>query len=152
MLAGIEGWPGEVHRYFPEWAARPPLRDGVLHEADRNSYLAGGYAEEFGYDRQPDQPADLAHLDGEPERSEEWRMQLGALHPGYPERARPLDWELYRLFESAFRPTNPSVPRARPAVEFRVIRMTGLKARSAARPVLRWKAFLIRRRAMGRPM
>src|SRR6185437_1945232 len=36
----------EDHRFFPEWADRPPSTES-LHEADRNSYLAGGYAEEF---------------------------------------------------------------------------------------------------------
>ena len=39
---------GEYRRYFPDWTHRS-LRVGEELEADHNSYLAGGYAEEFGY-------------------------------------------------------------------------------------------------------
>ena len=44
--------PNEVHRYFPEWADRP-ASTGPLLESDHNSYLAGGYSEEFGYRVRP---------------------------------------------------------------------------------------------------
>src|SRR5690242_3515000 len=75
----------EVHRYFPEWADRVP-QAGVQVEADRNSYLAGGYAEEFGYLEQRGTRAALP-LIGDPERSLLWHAHVGGLHPGYPECA-----------------------------------------------------------------
>jgi hypothetical protein len=84
------GWAEVTHRYFPEWADRP-ARKGVPRESDRNSYMAGGYAEEFGYRTQPGLPAPAPPLAGDPERSRQWRAQIGALHPGYPECAKPLD-------------------------------------------------------------
>jgi hypothetical protein len=86
----------EIHRYFPEWADRP-VKDGVPWESDRNSYSAGGYAEEFGYSAQPGQPAPAKPLRGDPEASRQWRTQTGALHPGYPECSRPLDRDLLRF-------------------------------------------------------
>jgi hypothetical protein len=81
---------GEVHCYFPEWADRPDSA-GPIHEADHNSYLAGGYAEEFGYHLRPDSPPVFPPLIGDPDRSREWSVQLGCLHPGYPECPRPAD-------------------------------------------------------------
>lgn len=80
----------EIHRYFPEWADLPTGRD-PLREADRNSYLAGGYADEFGYGTEPHHPAAILPLDGDPESSGLWREQIGALHPGYPQCPKPLD-------------------------------------------------------------
>lgn len=80
----------EDHRFFPEWADRPPSAES-LHEADRNSYLAGGYAEEFGHGVQ--QTILAAHMPPAEEGSE-WRVQIGGLHPGYPECPRPLDRDL----------------------------------------------------------
>lgn len=80
----------EDHRFFPEWADRPPSTES-LHEADRNSYLAGGYAEEFGHGVRETLPA--AHTPPAEEDSE-WRVQIGGLHPGYPECPRPRDREL----------------------------------------------------------
>lgn len=80
----------EVHRYFPEWADRPDSA-GPLLEADRNSYLAGGYSEEFGYRVRPDHPPVFPLLIGDPECSREWGVQSGCLHPGYPECPRPAD-------------------------------------------------------------
>lgn len=80
----------EDHRFFPEWADRPPSTES-LHEADRNSYLAGGYAEEFGHGVQQTMPA--AHTPPAEEDSE-WRVQIGGLHPGYPECPRPCDRDL----------------------------------------------------------
>lgn len=82
--------PEEVHRYFPEWADRPESV-GLLREADHNSYLAGGYSEEFGYRVRPDRPPIFPLLLEDPERSDEWCVQIGCLHPGYPECARPAD-------------------------------------------------------------
>ena len=79
-----------MHRYFPEWADRPSGPD-AQHEAERNSYLAGGYADEFGYGAYPDGPPAIAPLDGDPESSALWREQIGALHPGYPQCPKPLD-------------------------------------------------------------
>ena len=77
------------HRFFPEWADRPPSAES-LREADRNSYLAGGYAEEFGHGVR-ETPA-AAHTPAE--EDSEWRVQIGGLHPGYPECPRPCDREL----------------------------------------------------------
>jgi len=80
----------ESRCYFPEWADRPPAATR-LHEADHNSYLAGGYAEEFGYHIRRERPPILPALIGDPERSREWRVQADGLHPGYPECPRPAD-------------------------------------------------------------
>lgn len=80
----------EIHRYFPEWADRPSGPD-AQHESDRNSYLAGGYADEFGYGAHPGGRPAIAPLDGDPESSRLWREQIGALHPGYPQCPKPLD-------------------------------------------------------------
>lgn len=85
----------ETHRYFPEWADRP-IGPEPQHEADRNSYLAGGYADEFGYGTPTGRPPAIAPLDGDPERSALWREQIGALHPGYPECPKPADRLLER--------------------------------------------------------
>jgi hypothetical protein len=85
-------WSSEFHRYFPEWADRP-TRAGAQREADRNSYLAGGYAEEFGYLTQRERWPAISPLAGDPERCKLWRAQVGALHPGYPECPTPLDRE-----------------------------------------------------------
>lgn len=80
----------EDHRYFPEWADRPGLR-GPLVEADHNSYLAGGYSEEFGYHLSADRPLVFAPLDEDPDSSRFWYVQITGLHPGYPECGRPED-------------------------------------------------------------
>ena len=80
----------ETQRYFPEWADRFE-RAAVEAESDRNSYSAGGYAEEFGYRAQPGLPLPARLLAGQPEGGKLWSAQRGALHPGYPECARPLD-------------------------------------------------------------
>ena len=79
----------EDHCYFPEWADIP-VGGGTLHELDRNSYLAGGYAEEFGH-RAPHADAPASSIPAE--SAEDWRLQTGCLHPGYPECPRPLDRE-----------------------------------------------------------
>ena len=79
----------ELHRYFPEWADRPATVGRQL-EADRNSYLAGGYAEEVGYREQRGYRA-IGRLDGDPENSYLWHAAIGGLHPGYPEYATPRD-------------------------------------------------------------
>lgn len=83
-------YPDEVHRYFPEWADRPEAVDALL-EAEHNSYLAGGYSEEFGYRVRADRPSVFPLLHGNPERTRLWCVQIGCLHPGYPECARPHD-------------------------------------------------------------
>ncbi len=99
------GYLSEVHRYFPEWADRPVGPD-AQHEADRNSYLAGGYADEFGYGSPLGWPQAMPPLDGDPEDSRLWREQIGALHPGYPECPKPLD-----RFGGAM-PAEPPIARA----------------------------------------
>jgi len=80
----------DLHRYFPEWADRPPGPD-AQHESDRNSYLAGGYADEFGYGAGGGRPPAIPALAGDPEGGKLWREQIGGLHPGYPECPKPLD-------------------------------------------------------------
>lgn len=87
------GSVSDIHRYFPEWADRPVGPD-VQHESDRNSYLAGGYADEFGYGADAGRPPAISPLAGDPEESPWWREQIGALHPGYPQCPKPLDRDL----------------------------------------------------------
>ena len=75
-------------RYFPDWIRRP-LRAGEAQEADHNSYLAGGYAEEFGYLA----PAESAR--GVPlpagELPDDYRLiQWAGVHSGYPLRPYPI--------------------------------------------------------------
>ena len=83
----------EDRRYFPDWTEPlPEVREEI--EADHNSYLAGGYAEEFGYRAQPGASRGVPVLDGElPEESEEWHHQAGSTHPGYPIQPRPLAFD-----------------------------------------------------------
>lgn len=78
------------HVYFPEWADRPTVAARLL-EADNNSYLAGGYSEEFGYHDRPELPPIFPTLDGVPEQSQLWSVQIEGLHPGYPECPNPHD-------------------------------------------------------------
>jgi hypothetical protein len=80
----------EERRYFPDWSTRlTEVREEV--EADHNSYLAGGYAEEFGYRAQPGSSRGVPLLDGElPEETMEWYAQAGVTHPGYPITPRPV--------------------------------------------------------------
>ncbi len=85
----------EDHRYFPEWADRPGI-PGPLVEADHNSYLAGGYSEEFGYYVSVDRPPVFAPLTGDPDGSRLWYVQIAGLHPGYPECGRPDDRDCLR--------------------------------------------------------
>lgn len=109
-----------IHRYFPEWADRPSGPDTTQREAERNSYLAGGYADEFGYGAYPDMTPEIAPLDGEPEDSRFWREQIGALHPGYPQCPKPLDRYLLQTPREAFSAGRlRGEPRA--SVGFRVI-------------------------------
>jgi len=79
----------EQRSYFPDWTLRLPEYREEL-EADHNSYLAGGYAEEFGYWAHPGASRGVRVFDGEPpEDSVEWFGQAGAMHPGYPIRPYP---------------------------------------------------------------
>src|SRR5581483_9122326 len=100
------------------------------HEADRNSYLAGGYADEFGYGASPGGLPAIAPLAGDPESSRLWREQIGALHPGYPECPKPVDRELPDTQRETFL-TRRSRPEPTPALRFRVIQVT---PRSGRRP------------------
>ena len=84
------GYLNEDHRYFPEWADLPGM-PGPPAEADHNSYLSGGYSEEFGYHVSVDRPPVFAPLDGDPDDSRLWYVQITGLHPGYPECGRPDD-------------------------------------------------------------
>jgi hypothetical protein len=81
---------GEQRRYFPDWTDLS-LENCPELEADRNSYLAGGYAEEFGYRATLSSSRGVPLLDDEPpELSIEWHSQARAMHPGYPLRAHPI--------------------------------------------------------------
>jgi hypothetical protein len=107
----------EIHRYFPEWADRP-VKDGLQRESDRNSYSAGGYAEEFGYAAQPGLPAPARPLNGDVECSKWWHFQIGALHPGYPECPRPLDRDsVGRAAEASSSPKSIATQRAPDSLE-----------------------------------
>lgn len=87
---------GEQRRYFPDWTARP-LEPRPELEADHNSYLAGGYAEEFGYRSAPGSSRGVPVLDGEsPEECVEWQGQARATHPGYPIRPHPFQIDFDR--------------------------------------------------------
>jgi hypothetical protein len=59
-------------------------------EADHNSYLAGGYAEEFGYMATDEWSRGVPVLEEPPDRSRKRRGQAQMTHPGYPLRAHPL--------------------------------------------------------------
>jgi hypothetical protein len=79
----------EPRRYFPDWTCCPlPLGREV--EADHNSYLAGGYAEEFGYTASAEWSRGVPVLDEPPDRARQRRGQAYMTHPGYPLRAHPL--------------------------------------------------------------
>jgi hypothetical protein len=85
---------GEQRRYFPDWTDCLPSRFPEL-ESDHNSYLAGGYAEEFGYRALPGFSSGIPVLDEEdPEISPERYAQARATHPGYPLKPCPLAGEL----------------------------------------------------------
>lgn len=84
----------EQHRYFPDWTLRS-LMSGPEIEAEDNSYLAGGYAEEFGYRARFGYSPTVSELDGDvPEFCREQRSQASPVHPGYPLKAQPITNEL----------------------------------------------------------
>ncbi|MFI4909157.1 MAG: hypothetical protein ACHQHL_13770 [Steroidobacterales bacterium] len=126
------GFVSEIHRYFPEWADRPVGPD-TQQEADRNSYLAGGYADEFGYGAHAGGPPAIDPLTGDPENSRLWREQVGALHPGYPQCPKPLDRYGLEPPPAVFVPRR-SREAPRDVVGFRVIQIgpPGRKARKQA--------------------
>lgn len=74
----------EQRSYFPDWTPCLPSVSEEL-EAEHNAYLAGGYAEEFGYLAQAGASRGVPIVDGEPpEECAEWRCAAAAMHPGYP--------------------------------------------------------------------
>jgi hypothetical protein len=80
----------EYRRYFPDWTHHS-LRVGAELEADHNSYLAGGYAEEFGYLAQNGSSRGVPVFDGEsPDDCAQRLVQGAAMHPGYPLRPYPV--------------------------------------------------------------
>jgi hypothetical protein len=99
----------EYRRYFPDWTCQS-LVAGEELEADHNSYLAGGYAEEFGYLAQADSSRGVPVLDGEsPDDCAVRLVQWAALHPGYPLRAYPIGPD---GAPSAARPATYATPNA----------------------------------------
>lgn len=80
----------EYRRYFPDWTHRS-LRNGEELEADHNSYLAAGYAEEFGYLAQAESSRGVPLIDGESPDDYALRLvQRAGMHPGYPLRPCPV--------------------------------------------------------------
>lgn len=152
LQESAESATGEVHCYFPEWADRPQSA-GTASESSQNSYMAGGYAEEFGYLSCMSYPPVLPILDGDPEHSSLWHVQMGGLHPGYPECARPLD----RIHSGADIASVPGRHFSQPSANFR---FEGTEVRFTAVPVRRddrvtatyagswWRAWRILRRGM----
>lgn len=143
-----------IRWYFPEWADRP-AQDGTPQESDRNSYMAGGYAEEFGYHAQRGAPHAFMTTDGDPERSRFWGVQIEGLHPGYPESPRPLDRAGQRGdFAAAQAQSPPVLPSHTLPAGFTIIRVGehGRSLRNHLWPAAlnsRWKEFRIRRREFG---
>src|SRR5262245_48425908 len=80
----------EYRRYSPDWTHRS-LRGGEELEADHNSYLAGGYAEEFGYLAQNGFSRGVPLIDRESPDDYALRLvQQAGMHPGYPLRPYPV--------------------------------------------------------------
>lgn len=156
--------PDEVHRFFPEWADRPEAR-GLFLESERNSYLAGGYSEEFGYRTPAGGSGVFPLLRGDPELCSQWRVEIGCLHPGYPECPRPFDRGRFGLESGCGRdhpegqPEKPlrdgsssghaavksGVTNVVPVARSAELRGDGLPARLATI----WIRFRIRRRQLG---
>ena len=144
----------ETHRYFPEWADRP-IGPETQYEADRNSYLAGGYADEFGYGTPTGRPPAIAPLEGDPERSRLWGEQIGALHPGYPQCPKPADRLLEPSADGALA-QKPGMDELRKGFAaqagFRIIRVGSRDRAATGHPALRFGVIsflaerLIRRR------
>jgi hypothetical protein len=59
---------------------RPSACTLELHACERNSCLAAGYAEQFGYRAR--RSGSIAPHSAESDL--EWRVRVGAPHPGYP--------------------------------------------------------------------
>lgn len=80
----------EYRRYFPDWTHRS-LRVGEELEADHNSYLAGGYAEEFGYLARAEASRGVPLIDEESPDDYALRLVEGSgMHPGYPLKPYPV--------------------------------------------------------------
>jgi hypothetical protein len=149
----------ETCRYFPDWADRPAT-EGTYREADRNSYAAGGYAEEFGYLAHRDWRAAPALVE-DPEGCDRWHIYIDGLHPGYPERPRPF----YRDSEptcgdgasdaggAARRHAVGVVSRPQPIGRFATIRVGAPRRLLAREPIAslisKWNQLRIRRRHFG---
>lgn len=121
----------EDHRYFPEWADRPEIQEPAV-EADHNSYLAGGYSEEFGYHVSVDRPPVFAPLEEDPDGSRLWYVQITGFHPGYPECGRPDDRDGQRTRTARILSGDSAASSREPPRPIRVIRV-GERARNATR-------------------
>jgi|SRR5215469_8832395 len=146
----IEDWSqnrsaAPTHRYFPEWADLP-YRDGSPPESDRNSYSAGGYAEEFGYSLQSGLTALAPTLEDETESSPARLLLIGCLHPGYPERARPLGQDEGLASAGVTVASTRHSESAAHRDEFKVIRVDQRRQGSLVALPRAWKAFFIRLR------
>lgn len=90
----------EPRRYFPDWT-RCLFPSGRELEADHNSYLAGGYAEEFGYTATEEWSRGVPVPDGPPDRYRMKRGQAQLTHPGYPLRPHPFTGGMRRRAASS---------------------------------------------------
>lgn len=101
----------EYRRYFPDWTRRS-LAAGEELEANHNSYLAGGYAEEFGYLARPGFSRGVPLIDGEPPDDGDYRLvQRAGVHPGYPLRPHPVSVDREQAARSrAPAPSSSGVP------------------------------------------
>ena len=147
-----------IHRYFPEWADRP-VREGTPPESERNSYSAGGYAEEFGYSWQSGLPAPPATFEADPEGSRQWRAFIGCLHPGYPECPKPFAHDGYGADPYASDAARASIGARAVAHQsrrsgeslpsFNVVRVDAAAHRKVHGGAVRlWRVFRIRLRAL----
>jgi hypothetical protein len=148
-----EGGAQTTRRYFPEWADLPE-QEGTPLEAERNSYSAGGYADEFGY---------CAHtrfttLENDPESTLQWHLLIGCVHPGYPACPKPIERDQALPAAHASGSGAPSARRSLTVLasipvtrlrDFRIIRVEDNNPRKGHRriPSL-WRVLLIRLRRL----
>lgn len=147
----------ETCRYFPDWADRP-VTEGTYREAARNSYAAGGYAEEFGYLAHRDWRAAPALVE-DPEGCDRWHIYIDGLHPGYPERPRPGDRDSGPTrdddaTEAGGAPRRQPVGAiSRPMGRFATVRIVAPRRLLAVEPIAilvsKWNQLRIRRRHFG---
>jgi hypothetical protein len=137
---------GEQRRYFPDWTRHARASSFEL-EAEHNSYLAGGYAEEFGYWAQPGFSRNVSVLEGEsPERCCERFRQAQVTHPGYPLRAHPLAGDLDRKARERKRGGTSLAPKASEPVKHGTYVTIGQRSYASQQVSPRFRAMIIANR------